>query len=138
MQVFVRGDDELIPLELEKEDTVQDIREYIAEEYDVDMTDLLLSFNGSLLNDEQTIGQCGLVSGSTLDATMKLFGGKVHGSLARAGKVKGQTPKVAKQEKRKKKTGRAKRRLQYKQRFVNKVAGVGRRRGPNSNQQAAS
>jgi hypothetical protein len=32
--------------------------------------------------------------------------GKVHGSLARAGKVKGQTPKVAKQEdKKKKKTG---------------------------------
>jgi len=27
--------------------------------------------------------------------------GKVHGSLARAGKVKGQTPKVAKQEKKK-------------------------------------
>jgi len=31
----------------------------------------------------------------------------VHGSLARAGKVKHQTPKVEKQEKKKKKTGRA-------------------------------
>jgi small subunit ribosomal protein S30e len=31
--------------------------------------------------------------------------GKVHGSLARAGKVKGQTPKVEKQEKKKKPTG---------------------------------
>lgn len=29
--------------------------------------------------------------------------GKVHGSLARAGKVRGQTPKVDKQEKKKKK-----------------------------------
>ena len=38
--------------------------------------------------------QFGLTAGSTLDATVKLFGGKVHGSLARAGKVKGQTPKV--------------------------------------------
>ena len=28
--------------------------------------------------------------------------GKVHGSLARAGKVKGQTPKVEKQKKKKK------------------------------------
>ncbi|CAF0838937.1 unnamed protein product [Rotaria sordida] len=138
MQVFVRGDTELIPLELENDHTVQDIREYIADEYDVDMNELVLSYHGTLLNDEQTIEQCGLISGSTLYATMKLFGGKVHGSLARAGKVKGQTPKVAKQEKRKKKTGRAKRRLQYKQRFVNKVTGVGRRRGPNSNQQAAS
>lgn len=34
------------------------------------------------------------------------FLGKVHGSLARAGKVRAQTPKVEKQEKKKKKTGR--------------------------------
>lgn len=49
------------------------------------------------------------------------------------GKVKGQTPKVEKQEKKKKKTGRAKRRIQYNRRFVNVVATFGRRRGPNSN-----
>lgn len=36
--------------------------------------------------------------------------GKVHGSLARAGKVKAQTPKVVKTEKKKEKTGRAKKR----------------------------
>ena len=35
--------------------------------------------------------------------------GKVHGSLARAGKVRGQTPKVAAQEKKKGLTGRARR-----------------------------
>ncbi|CAF1428926.1 unnamed protein product [Adineta steineri] len=138
MQIFVRGAAELIPLELEKDDTVQDIREYIADEYDVDMDELVISYNGAPMNDEQTVEQFGFISGSTLDATVKLFGGKVHGSLARAGKVKGQTPKVAKQEKRKKKTGRAKRRLQYKQRFVNKVASFGRRKGPNSNQPAST
>ena len=43
-----------------------------------------------------------------------MLGGKVHGSLARAGKVKGQTPKVDAQEKKKAKTGRAKRRMQVK------------------------
>ena len=59
--------------------------------------------------------------------------GKVHGSLARAGKVKGQTPKVEPQEKKKKKTGRAKRRIQYNKRFVNVVVGPGKKRGPNSN-----
>jgi small subunit ribosomal protein S30e len=58
------------------------------------MDELVLSYNGTPLNDDQTVEQFGLVSGSTLDATVKLFGGKVHGSLARAGKVKGQTPKV--------------------------------------------
>lgn len=60
--------------------------------------------------------------------------GKVHGSLARAGKVKGQTPKVEKVEKKKKKkTGRSKRRIQYNRRFVNVVQTFGRRRGPNAN-----
>ncbi|CAI0542489.1 unnamed protein product, partial [Linum tenue] len=44
--------------------------------------------------------------------------GKVHGSLARAGKVRGQTPKVAKQEKKKKPRGRAHKRMQYTRRFV--------------------
>uniref|UniRef100_A0A8B9MZE0 FAU ubiquitin like and ribosomal protein S30 fusion n=1 Tax=Accipiter nisus TaxID=211598 RepID=A0A8B9MZE0_9AVES len=58
---------------------------------------------------------------------------KVHGSLARAGKVRGQTPKVAKQEKKKKKTGRAKRRMQYNRRFVNVVPGFGKKKGPNAN-----
>ena len=45
--------------------------------------------------------------------------GKVHGSLARAGKVRGQTPKVAKQEKKKNPKGRAMKRVKYNRRFVN-------------------
>ena len=63
-----------------------------------------------------------------------MISGKVHGSLSRAGKVKGQTPKVEKQEKNKKKTGRAKKRAQYNKRFVNVVQGFGKKSGPNSNQ----
>ena len=114
--------------------------------------------------------------------------GKVHGYLARAVKVRGQTPKVsesigsgvwilffsgtakpkpwalalfgffvignepegrprrgnpgliippfsqvAKQEKKKKKTGRAKRRMQYNRRFVNVVPTFGKKKGPNAN-----
>ena len=42
----------------------------------------------------------------------------VHGSLARAGKVKSQTPKVEKQEKKKTPKGRAKKRLLYNRRCV--------------------
>ncbi|KIY67472.1 hypothetical protein CYLTODRAFT_490603 [Cylindrobasidium torrendii FP15055 ss-10] len=45
--------------------------------------------------------------------------GKVHGSLARAGKVKSQCPKVEKQEKKKTPKGRAKKRIVYNRRFVN-------------------
>merc|ERR1712227_1165211 len=62
--------------------------------------------------------QAGLAPFATLTTTPGLLGGKVHGSLARAGKVKGQTPKVDAEEKKKAKTGRAKRRMQYNRRFV--------------------
>ncbi|KAG7528606.1 hypothetical protein FFLO_06060 [Filobasidium floriforme] len=54
--------------------------------------------------------------------------GKVHGSLARAGKVKSQTPKVEKQEKPKRPKGRAKKRVQYVRRFVNVTTAPGGKR----------
>ncbi|PKY43060.1 ribosomal protein S30 [Rhizophagus irregularis] len=57
--------------------------------------------------------------------------GKVHGSLARAGKVKSQTPKVEKQEKKKKKAGRAKKRILYNRRFVNVTNMIGGKRRMN-------
>uniref|UniRef100_A0A182X3P6 40S ribosomal protein S30 n=1 Tax=Anopheles quadriannulatus TaxID=34691 RepID=A0A182X3P6_ANOQN len=66
---------------------------------------------------------------------VSLPGGKVHGSLARAGKVRGQTPKVEKKDKPKRKTGRAKRRLQFNKRFTAQTTATAkqqRRRGPNS------
>jgi small subunit ribosomal protein S30e len=89
-----------------------------------------LSCEGTILADNDTVSN---LSSIELDLTVPLLGGKVHGSLARAGKVKGQTPKVEKQEKRKKKTGRAKRRIQFNRRFANVVQAFGRRRGPNAN-----
>ncbi|CAL5438143.1 unnamed protein product [Camellia sinensis] len=55
--------------------------------------------------------------------------GKVHGSLARAGKVRGQTPKVAKQDKKKKPRGRAHKRMQYNRRFVTAALLALERRG---------
>ncbi|KAK7200666.1 40S ribosomal protein S30 [Novymonas esmeraldas] len=51
--------------------------------------------------------------------------GKIHGSLARAGKVKNQTPKVAKQEKPKQPRGRALKRLKYTKRFLAKTVKPG-------------
>ena len=60
--------------------------------------------------------------------------GKVHGSLARAGKVRNQTPKVAKKEKMKAPRGRAKKRLLYKKRNIMTamVPGQKRRANPQS------
>jgi len=77
--------------------------------------------------------QVGIAPNSTICTQAGLLGGKVHGSLARAGKVKGQTPKVDAEEKKKAKTGRAKRRMQYNRRFVNVVPTFGKKKGPNSN-----
>ena len=53
--------------------------------------------------------------------------GKVHGSLARAGKVKNQTPKVSKAEKKKPLTGRAKKRWVFNRRYVRCARQVSRR-----------
>merc|ERR1712242_318412 len=92
--------------------------------------DVLLYVAGKPLDYEMPVSSVGEYH---IDVTVPLLGGKVHGSLARAGKVRGQTPKVEPQEKKKKKTGRAKRRIQYNRRFVNVVQTFGRRRGPNAN-----
>ncbi|OAY79028.1 40S ribosomal protein S30 [Ananas comosus] len=62
--------------------------------------------------------------------------GKVHGSLARAGKVKGQTPKMEKTNLSGKPYGRARKRMQYNRRFVTAVVGFGRKRGPNSGEKS--
>ncbi|KAK3322023.1 hypothetical protein B0H66DRAFT_186256 [Apodospora peruviana] len=62
--------------------------------------------------------------------------GKVHGSLARAGKVKSQTPKVEPQEKAKTPKGRAHKREIYTRRFVNVTLTNGKRK-MNANPAAA-
>ncbi|KAK0610547.1 ribosomal protein s30 [Bombardia bombarda] len=59
--------------------------------------------------------------------------GKVHGSLARAGKVKSQTPKVDKTEKAKTPKGRAHKRDLYTRRFVNVTVTAGGKRKMNPN-----
>uniref|UniRef100_A0A674ALZ9 FAU ubiquitin like and ribosomal protein S30 fusion a n=1 Tax=Salmo trutta TaxID=8032 RepID=A0A674ALZ9_SALTR len=95
--------------------------------------DQVLLLAGSPLEDASSLVECGISEHCTLEVAGRLLGGKVHGSLARAGKVRGQTPKVDKQEKKKKKTGRAKRRIQYNRRFVNVVPTFGKKKGPNAN-----
>ena len=61
-----------------------------------------------------------LLTAVSRDAVAHLFpcNALVHGSLARAGKVKSQTPKVEKQEKKKVPKGRAKKRMLYNRRCV--------------------
>jgi small subunit ribosomal protein S30e len=133
MQLFVRSQ-ELHTLDVSGSETVADVKRQVAARESLVPADLAMFCCGRPLEDAEILAAC---AGdlTTLNIEVRLLGGKVHGSLARAGKVKGQTPKVEKQEKKKKKTGRAKRRMQYNRRFVNVVATFGRKKGPNSNSQ---
>lgn len=129
MQLQIRGQQTHI-VDCENDETVLQIKKKLVTLEGIENAEFNLYCAGSLLEDNVIIGDLPL---HTLELTVPLLGGKVHGSLARAGKVKAQTPKVEKQEKSKKKTGRAKRRIQYNRRFVNVVQTYGRRRGPNAN-----
>ncbi|NXC37214.1 UBIM protein, partial [Campylorhamphus procurvoides] len=93
----------LLTLEVSGFETLAQIKEKVAELSGVPPEDQVLLFAGSPLDDDTVLGQSALPELATLDLSTRLLGGKVHGSLARAGKVRGQTPKVAKQEKKKKK-----------------------------------
>ncbi|XP_042531892.1 ubiquitin-like FUBI-ribosomal protein eS30 fusion protein [Dipodomys merriami] len=132
MQLFVRAQ-ELHTLEVTGQETIAQIKARVASLEGIVPEDQVLLLAGTPLEDDATLGQCGVEALATLQIVGRLLGGKVHGSLARAGKVRGQTPKVAKQEKKKKKTGRAKRRMQYNRRFVNVVPTFGKKKGPNAN-----
>merc|ERR1712241_1201439 len=116
-------------LEVAPEANVAQLRAQLSMLEGVDCEQLNLFCSGSPLEDEVNLAA---LENLTIQLTVPLLGGKVHGSLARAGKVRGQTPKVEAGEK-KKKTGRAKRRIQYNRRFVNLVETFGRTKGPNSN-----
>ena len=131
MQIFIRHEG-THAVECESTDLVIALKQHLEQNFQIPAEDSILYHSGHSLEDDEQIGQC-LVDGAHVDVALRVLGGKVHGSLARAGKVKGQTPKVEKQEKKKKATGRAKRRLQYNRRFVNAVRTPGRRRGPNAN-----
>merc|ERR1712168_904919 len=132
MQIFINGASTDV-YDVSPSITISDLKELIEFRSGVSFDHQVLTYAGRPLTDEQTLTEGDIQESSTVYLGERLLGGKVHGSLARAGKVKGQTPKVDAQEKKKPKTGRAKRRQQYNSRFVNVVVIPGRRRGPNSN-----
>jgi len=129
MQLIVNGSQTHV-LEVSPEANVSQLRAQLSMLEGIDCEQLNLFCSGSPLEDEVNLAA---LENLTIDLTVPLLGGKVHGSLARAGKVRGQTPKVEAGEKKKKKTGRAKRRIQYNRRFVNVVETFGRKKGPNAN-----
>ncbi|XP_040175215.1 uncharacterized protein LOC120908360 [Anopheles arabiensis] len=119
----------LAAVRLKKTETINDlIKQIFGEEFHR----ISIWYEGRYVPGTTLLGQ--FAPSKPVEYMVSLPGGKVHGSLARAGKVKGQTPKVEKKDKPKRKTGRAKRRLQFNKRFTQKTttAKQQRRRGPNS------
>merc|ERR1712168_632769 len=109
-------------------DKVGNVKAWICKMETLPLSEVALYSESKPLEDNDSVE-----SVTVIDVNVGLKGGKVHGSLARAGKVKGQTPKVDKQEKKKRVVGRARRRIQYNRRFVNVIQTFGRKKGPNSN-----
>jgi small subunit ribosomal protein S30e len=67
------------------------LQEQVAKLESIPVEEVCLYCSGSPLNEDVLVASLQCLS---IDVTVSLKGGKVHGSLARAGKVKGQTPKV--------------------------------------------
>ncbi|KAI6223128.1 40S ribosomal protein S30 [Aphelenchoides fujianensis] len=132
MKLFINSvDGELHSLNVTPKTTVGQLKA------ELEVEDAVLTFSTKILDEQEaTLDQLDIGELATLNCNARLLGGKVHGSLARAGKVRAQTPKVDKQEKKKKKRGRAFRRQQYNKRLTIKTDGPGRKRGPNSNAQS--
>merc|ERR1711997_549611 len=128
MQLHIRGNTNYILEFATGNESLAELKAQVSQREGSE--DVLLYVAGKPVDYEMPVSSIGALH---VDVTVPLLGGKVHGSLARAGKVRGQPPKVDAQEKKKKKTGRAKRRIQYNRRFVNVVQTFGRKRGPNAN-----
>ncbi|ROT78971.1 ubiquitin/ribosomal S30 fusion protein [Penaeus vannamei] len=118
-------------VEKAEEHTVGDVRACVCQAEGLPLEKVRLYAAGSLLEDDSfPLVELGVDS---IEVNVGLKGGKVHGSLSRAGKVKGQTPVVEKKEKKKAKSGRAKRREQYERRVLHgSGASSGNQRGPNA------
>ncbi|XP_040302219.1 ubiquitin-like protein FUBI [Herpailurus yagouaroundi] len=99
MQLFVHAQ-ELHTLEVICQETVAQIKVHVASLEGVTPEDQVVLLAGTPLEDEATLGQCGEEALTTLEVACRRLEGKVHGSLTCAGKVRGQTPKVAKRRRR--------------------------------------
>ena len=99
MQLTIRGQESYM-LDFNGDETFAQLKSRICEQEKTD--DILLYVSGKPLSEDGVVSS---IENCAIDVTVPLLGGKVHGSLARAGKVRGQTPKVDAQEKKKKRTG---------------------------------
>ncbi|ELW63799.1 Ubiquitin-like protein FUBI [Tupaia chinensis] len=97
MQLFIRAQ-ELQTREVISQEMVTQIKANVSSLEGVTPEDQVMLLAGTPQEDEATLGRCGVEALITLEVAGLMLGGKVRVSLARAGRVRAQTPKVAKQE----------------------------------------
>lgn len=97
MQLLVRAQD-LHTLQVTGQKMVTQIKAHVASLEGIMPEDQAMLQAGKWLEDEAPLGQGGVEALATLDVAGRMLGGKAHGPLAWTGKVRGQTPKMAKQE----------------------------------------
>jgi small subunit ribosomal protein S30e len=104
MQIFVHSQARHV-VDVDAAFTVDAVKATIASLEGLPVDSMYLTCGGRPVEAGSLVDN-GVMDMSTLEVGVRMLGGKVHGSLARAGKVKGQTPKIEKQEKKKEKTGK--------------------------------
>merc|ERR1711874_691722 len=107
MQLFVRAGATHV-LDVQEEQTVGYVRNFISQAEALPEAEVRLYAAGSPLDNDAL--PLSTLSTDAIDVNVAFFFFFFFCFLSRAGKVKGQTPKVEKKEKKKAKTGRAKRR----------------------------
>ncbi|KII62102.1 40S ribosomal protein S30 [Thelohanellus kitauei] len=134
MQVVVQTDSNYV-FDFQARNRISDVKDRIFQSLGYEVDDQILMSNGRILDDGSTLGDLGIGNMDSISVFSRLLGGKVHGSLARAGKVRNQTKKTPKKEKKRPKSGRCKLRRKYHRRVLAAVSqpAFGRKRGPNSN-----
>merc|ERR1711928_147252 len=93
MQIFVSGAKTDV-YDVSPSIKVGDLKDLIEFRSGVVFENQVLTFAGRPLLDEQTLSEGHLQESSTIYLGERLLGGKVHGSLARAGKVKDKHQKL--------------------------------------------
>ncbi|XP_059012814.1 ubiquitin-like protein FUBI [Mustela lutreola] len=100
MQLLVHAQ-ELHTLKVTGQEMVTQIKAPVASPEGIAPEAQVVLLAGTPLEDEATLGRCEVEALITLAVASHMLGGEVHGSLSHAGRVRGQTPKAAKQDKQK-------------------------------------